>query len=139
MEYIKESIFITSYNSTGFGLAAQNYSNTLLLFSDVLFIQEHFLLDNNKDKKHSNTNKLVNVLGNTHDMSIVPAFKPTTYISRGRGQGGLVTLWRKELTKYVSKIHCSNFRLQATKFTFEKNNLLVVNAYFCLRPETRSL
>ena len=93
---------ISSYNSTGFGLAAQNYMDTLLLFSDILCIQEHFLQDC-KDKKTSNTNKLRNTFGGQHDMFIVPGKKDNSQVSRGRAKGGLATIWNKTLTKYVSK------------------------------------
>ena len=79
---------ISSYNSTGFGLAAQNHMNSLLLFSDILCVQEHFLIDG-KDKKHSNTSKLRTTFGNNHDMFIVPAVKVLNQVSRGRGKGGL--------------------------------------------------
>ena len=97
-------------------------------------VQEHFLLDR-KDKKHSNTNKLVKELGSNHDMHIEPAFKDNTQVSRGRGQGGLVTLFRKELTKYVSKVDSPNFRILASKFCFPSTSLLVVNVYFPCDPQ----
>ena len=67
-------------------------------------------------------------------MYIVPAFKDNFKVNRGRGQGGLVTLWRKSLTKYVTKVDCSNFRLQATKFSFPTSHILVINAYFPCNP-----
>ena len=133
LESLKEKLCICSYNSTGFGLGAQNYIKTLLLFSDILCIQEHFLLDS-KDRKYSNTNKLVKTLGSQHHMFIVPAHKDSTQISRGRGKGGLVTLWKKELTKFVTKIPCNNYRLQATKFTMNSLDLLVINSYFPCDP-----
>ena len=41
---------ISSFNSTGFGLHQQKYIETLLLFSDIFCLQEHFLLDA-KDKR----------------------------------------------------------------------------------------
>ena len=44
---VKDNLNICSYNSTGFGIAAQNYIDKLLLFSDILCVQEHFLLDSN--------------------------------------------------------------------------------------------
>ena len=53
----KETLCISSYNSTGFGLGAQKFMSTLSLFSDIIGLQEHFLLDN-PNKKYSNTNKL---------------------------------------------------------------------------------
>ena len=67
-------------------------------------------------------------------MFIVPALKDTRQVSRGRGKGGLVTLWRKSLTKYVSKVSCSNFRLQATKFSLPEASILVINGYFPCDP-----
>ena len=57
LSHVTKQICITSYNSTGFGLGAQNYIETLLLFSDICGIQEHFLL-NSKSKKYSNVNKI---------------------------------------------------------------------------------
>ena len=86
MSPIKSTICVSSYNSTGFGIAAQNYIDKLLLFSDILCIQEHFLQDS-KDKKYSNTNKLRNKFSNEHDMFIVPAYKETDQVTKGRGRG----------------------------------------------------
>ena len=48
-------VTVTSYNSRGFAENKQKYIDTLLLFSDILCVQEHFLLSSN-DKKHSNMN-----------------------------------------------------------------------------------
>ena len=44
-------------------------------------------------------------------------------------------MWKKALTKYVSKVPCSNFRLQATKFTFPSSSVLIINAYFPCDPQ----
>ena len=46
------------YNSGGLGLHRQHFITTILLFSDILCIQEHFLLDSG-DRKNSNTHKLM--------------------------------------------------------------------------------
>ena len=137
LDNLVDNLCITSYNSTGFGIPAQNYIRTLLLFTDILCIQEHFLLDS-QDKKYSNTKKLVKQFGASHDMFIVPAHKDNTQVSRGRGKGGLVTIWKKGLTRYVSKVECSNFRIQATKFEFPSKNILLINAYFPCDPRTDS-
>ena len=51
-------------------------------------------------------------------MYIVPVFKEDTVVKPGRGKGGLATMWKKGLTKYVSKIKYDIFRIQATKFNF---------------------
>ena len=81
-----DNICISSYNSTGFGLSQQAYIETLSLFSDIVCIQEHFLLDAG-DKKHSNTDKIRKKFSNNFDMYIVPAFKSNNNVKRGRGSG----------------------------------------------------
>ena len=128
---------VTSYNSTGFGLAAQNHMQTLQLFSDILCIQEHFLLDG-KDKNHSNTDSLRKLLGSQFDMFIVPAVKENNNITRGRGKGGLAMLWKKGLTKYVSKVKTVSYRLQAAKFVFPTQTLIVINSYFPCDPRSET-
>ena len=107
---------------------------TLLLFTDILCIQEHFLLDA-QDRKYSNTNKLRKKFTNC-DMFIVPAHKNSNQVSKGRGKGGLVTMWSKKMTKYVSKIKCDNYRIQATKFNFPSGPVLIINTYFPCDPRT---
>ena len=134
MEQFKNSICVTSYNSTGFGVNAQHFMETLLLFSNILCIQEHFLQDFGY-KKYSNTNKLRRKYSN-HDMYIVPAYKKDNRVCRGRGKGGLATIWEKGLTKYVSKLKCKSFRLQGTKFSFPSGTLVVINTYFPCDPRT---
>ena len=67
-------------------------------------------------------------------MFIAPAHKNNTQVSRGRGKGGLATLWDKSLTKYVSKVSTVNFRLQATKFSFPCGSFLLLNTYFPCDP-----
>ena len=69
-------------------------------------------------------------------MFILPAYKENNQVTRGRGKGGLVTMWKKALTKYVSKVKCANFRIQATKFTFPSGPVLVINSYFPCDPRT---
>ena len=127
------NLCITSYNSTGFGIHQQKYIETLTIFSDIVCLQEHFLLDA-KDKNHSNANKIQKVFGNTHDMYIVPAFKSNDTVRKGRGKGGLAIMWKKHLTKFLSRVHCSNFRILASKFNFPSNSLLVINTYFMCDP-----
>ena len=85
MELSQKPICVTSYNSTGLGLGTIKFVETLLLFSNILCLQEHFLQDSG-DKKHSNTNKLRKSFPN-HDMFITPAFKADNRVSRGRAKG----------------------------------------------------
>ena len=101
----QNTLAISSYNSAGFGLAAQNQIDKFLLYSDIVCMQKHFLLDSS-DKQYSNTDKLKSKFGKTHDMYIVPAVKESSQISKGRGSGSLATIWSKSLTKFVSKQNC---------------------------------
>ena len=88
---------MTSYNSGGLGLGRQNFIKTLNIFSDILCIQEHFLLDAG-GKKHNNTYKLKILFEDTHGMLIRPAFKESNAVTKGRGMGGLVIMWKKGFT-----------------------------------------
>ena len=72
------------------------------------------------------------------DMFITPAAKSNDSVSRGRGSGGLVTMWNKRLTKYVSKVSSNNFRLLATKFSLPDWDLLLINVYFPCDPRTEN-
>ena len=65
------NISVTSYNSWGFNEARQEFIKTLQVFSDIICIQEHLLLDA-KDKKHSNTNKIIKLFGDQFDIHITP-------------------------------------------------------------------
>ena len=135
MDATRHTLSFCSYNSTGFGVGTQNFIDNLLVFSDILCLQEHFLQDCN-DKKHSNTDILKNRLGSLHDMYIVPAKKDASQVSKGRGKGGLATIWNRSLTKYVKRVHCTNFRLQATLFEIPDCTLLVINTYFPCDPRS---
>ena len=131
------SICVTSYNSGGMGIDKQNYIKTLQLFSDIICVQEHFLLDSG-DKKHSNTQKLKQYFGDSHDMYIKPAYKSSETVKRGRGSGGLILMWNKKLTKYVTNVECESYRLQAAKFTFPEAELLLINAYFMVDTQNNN-
>ena len=71
-------------------------------------------------------------------MFIVPGKKDNSQVSRGRAKGGLATIWKKSLTKYVSRVKCDNFRLQATLFNLPSGGILVVNSYFPCDPRTNN-
>ena len=62
----------------------------------------------------------------------------TTQVIKGRGKGGLVTIWEKSLTKYVFRVTNDNFGIQATKVSFPSGGVLVVNAYFPCDPRTEN-
>ena len=67
-------------------------------------------------------------------MHIVPAVKSNLAVTRGRGSGGLVTMWNKRLTKYVSKVRIDNDRLLASRFRFPEWSCLLINVYFPCDP-----
>ena len=124
---IDSQVCVTSYNSTGFSQNKIDFMKTLMLFTDIFCLQEHLLMTS-KNKKHSNTDKIRKEFGQQCDMYITAATKSSTEITSGRAKGGLCTMWKKGLTKYVSKIETQNSRIQATKFSFESCNVLVINS-----------
>ena len=82
----QEPICVTSYNTTGFNISVQNFLTTLALFSNIICIQEHFLLDS-KDKNYSNTNKIRKIHGCSHDMFITQLSRKTNKLA-GVGERG---------------------------------------------------
>ena len=71
-------------------------------------------------------------------MYIAPAHKNTSQVSKGRGKGGLATLWDRSLTKYVSKVPTESFQLQGTKFSFPSGSFLLLNTYFPCDPRLQN-
>ena len=69
----------------------------------------------------------------------MPAFKEATVVKPGRGNGGLATMLKKGITKYVSKIKCDIFRIQATKFNFPNAELLVLNLNFMVDSQNNNI
>ena len=69
-----KTLCISSYNSRGHSKDRLEFIKTILLYNDILCIQEHFLL-NCGDKKYNNTNLLLRTFGDNHDMYINPAVK----------------------------------------------------------------
>ena len=136
MDATISSLCVTSYNSTGFSINTEQFVSQLLLYSQIVCLQEHFL-QNSGDRKYSNTDKIRKAFKNK-DMFINPAVKDNKQVTRGRAKGGLATIWDKGLTKYVSKIKCENFRLQGTKFSLPGGSLLVVNTYFPCDPRVNN-
>ena len=103
-----------------------HYSQIYCAYKNIFFwiIKIKNIVIQTKLEKHS--------VQNTTCLSNLPLKK----ISKGRGKGGLATLWEKSLTKYVSLVKCSNFRLQATKFSFPNGTFLLINTYFPCGPQS---
>ena len=73
-------------------------------------------------------------------MYITPAVKNNnTVTAYGRASGGMATMWKKSLTKYVSKVPTDSSRVQGTKFDLPSGALLVVNTYLPCDPRTNNM
>ena len=70
---------------------------------------------------------MLSKFNNLYDLYIVPTVKDLTQVARGRGSGGLATIWKKSSTKYMSAVSSPN---QATMFRFPECPILIINAYF---------
>ena len=88
---------VSSYNSGGFGLDKQEFIGHFQLFSDIVCVQEHFVL-NSGSRKYNNTEKIISACGDNFNMFITPAVKDNNVITRGRGKGGLITMRKKCFT-----------------------------------------
>lgn len=130
IQTIEKNLKIVSYNSNGFGFYKQAFVADFDLFSDIILLQEHFLLQ-------ANVYKISNVLCN-YDLNVQPALKPANVISGGRASGGLCILWKKNLCDKVDKVLTNNSRIVANIFHFGITSLLIMNCYFPNDPQTTS-
>ena len=112
------SLCITSYNSTGFSISTEQFVSQLLLYSQIVCLQEHFL-QSSGDKKYSNTDKIRKAFKNK-DMFINPAVKENSQISRGRAKGGLVTIWDKVSQNMFPKLNVKTSDFKEPNFLFQK-------------------
>jgi len=102
IETKRQSLSIVSYNCRGFNSAKSEYINNLLLNYDILFLQEHWLSDN----QLSDLN-LLNVKFLSH---AVCGFD-NKEVLLGRPYGGCAILWRSDLRARVESVHINSRRV----------------------------
>lgn len=90
---MSNSLNFISYNSNGFNMNKQLFVKDISIFSDIILIQEHFLLD-------GNSNVMKKLLPNFY-MNFKGALKSNVCVNSGRGSGGLAIIWKK-----IIKLFC---------------------------------
>ena len=84
--YIPVSIHLVYivFDSVLKDLYKQEFIHLLQLFSDILCVQEHFVL-NSRSRKYNNIEKLILCCGDNFNMFITPAVKDNNVMTRGKG------------------------------------------------------
>ena len=92
---------IASYNSNGYAADRLAYMDKLMLTSDVLLVQEHWLMN-------SRISSLESSLHNVHVHGV--SSMPDNEIITGRPYGGTAIIWNKELKCKITPISLSTVR-----------------------------
>ena len=79
---------LLSFNCNGFNLHKQLFIKDIAISSDILLLQEHFLLNSNS--------KTIKKLLPDFDMNFKAAVKCNLNVQQGRHSGGLALLWKKK-------------------------------------------
>jgi exonuclease III len=114
------SLLITSYNCRGFNALKTGYIKTLLVKATVLFLQEHWLSD---DQLRS--------LGDIDDSFLctgVAGFGNTEVLS-GRPYGGCAIMWRSDIAATVIVIDVNSRRICGIRVETDGIRLLLINVY----------
>ena len=130
---IRGNISTISYNSTGWSSFKISFLQTLLATHciQVCAVQEHMLLKRN-------INRISNAFPD-YDTFILPAIKSNGNISSGRPSSGLVLIFRKTLSKYVTHINCpDSSRVHAIKVSMTNETFVFINVYLPTDPRTHN-
>ena len=116
-----KSIVLGSYNCRGYNESKCVYARQLLSKVDILYIQEHWLSDD----------QMV-ILGNidSHFLFTGTSGFDNSNVLPGWPYGGTAILWRSSLNMKISVLKSASRRLSAIKVTVDNNmNLLLINVY----------
>ena len=111
---------IASYNCRGFNQTKTAYITSLLASSAVLFLQEHWL-----------SNDQLRLLGDIDDNFIYAGVSgfDNSDILPGRPYGGCAILWKSDLDARVDILQTNSKRLCAIRMIGDTFRLLFINCY----------
>ena len=101
-------------------MKSEGIINLLLPKCDVLLLQETLIADHAFD--------VFCEFNNEFDFYAVSSVRNTSNFF-GKSSGGLVILYRKTLSKYISPVYCSS-RVMGIRIVSEYSQLLIINVYF---------
>jgi len=120
-----QSVKLATFNMHGFN-TSWSYLQDLCVFSDIIFIQEHWLTPSKLDYLHS-----VNSLFCCYAKSAMDDSICTGILPKGRPFGGVGVLWKKVLSKNVLCCGSSqDGRVVYIKLVFADCKLLLFGCYF---------
>lgn len=111
---------LCSFNSRGFNVLKREYIRQLLLSSDVLFLQEHWLSDGQLT--------MLGDLDTDFTYTGVSGFGNNDVLA-GRPYGGCAILLRASLNFSVQFLSVDSRRISAIRLTSDQYKLLLVNVY----------
>lgn len=111
---------IASYNSRGLGAGRMDYIKKLSMSHDLIFIQEHWQLEENLNIFHKEIPSLT-----CHGISAMDSSQLLT----GRPHGGCAILWNSSLAGKIDKINTSSHRICAVTYTTKDTKVLFVSVY----------
>ena len=111
---------IMSYNCRGLNDFKKGYLRSLLMRCDVLFIQEHWLSDEQLP--------ILNALSTTHSSMGVCGFGSNDVLS-GRPYGGCAIFWRQGMCNDVTFVQIDSRRVCGICCTFSFGKVLFLNSY----------
>jgi hypothetical protein len=115
-----ETLVITSLNSRGFNVSKPPYINDVLVKSDVLSLQKHWLSESQLSVFCDlNPDFLAHAISGIN----------SDHILHGRPYGGCAILIRKSLDIHIKRVNCDSRRIIALLLTFKCVELLLINVY----------
>lgn len=118
--YEYNKLRVMSYNCHGYSASKLPYVSSLLTNCDILFLQEHWLSDN-----QLNT---LNNINSTHLSTGTVGFGSDDLLL-GRPYGGCAIFWPANLKGFIHFVDTSNKRICSIRICNEDYKLLLVNVY----------
>jgi exonuclease III len=112
---------ICSYNCRGYNRSKQRFILKLLADYFVLFLQEHWLSDNQ-------CHQFSNELSTECSYASVAGFEGSEVL-KGRPYGGCAILWRSKILNDVVRLDINSRRIVAIKCLVGGNKLVLINVY----------
>lgn len=115
-----ETLTITTLNSRGFNASKPPFINDVLVRSDIVFQQEHWL-----------SNSQLPMLGDLNSDFLVIAISgfDCDHILQGRPFGGCAIFLRKSIDLLFERIECDSKRIIALLLKFKDVEILLFNVY----------
>lgn len=111
---------ITSYNCRGLTDLKNSYIKTLMFKSNIIFLQEHWLADDQL--------QCIGDIDDTFLYTGVSGFDSSDVLA-GRPYGGCAILWRSDLNAIVNVIDTNSRRICAIRLVTDCLRLLIINVY----------